>query len=574
MRKTVLLLVLAVAATLLFGWTLLDRRAGGGAAGSPFEFAPADTPYAFGLHEPLPAGLAARWLASIDPALPGHAEHLRRAAREPVATAGGLPAWAPALLEALADEIDGRSTDEILARAGLSAAGRMALYGIELLPVLRWELADAEAFHAFVVRLEQRAGSTLATATVGPQRYWRLPLGSSTLELVAAVVDRHLVLSLAPAEPAPELLQSLLGLARPPQSLAASGRLEALVADFGFQRSLLGVVDGARLAALLSTAPGPVARAFLVALALPEPDIDPSCQAEAGSLARWLPRIAFGYTRLDEQRVVARTVFETAPEIAAALQSLRAPLPAAAAGDDALLHVGLSLAIDAIPPLVERAAAAIAAQPFRCPALTGINAAAAALRVATHAPALYAAAPLLRGVHLIVERIEFDAGPEPRALAGAVVFGSPNPKALLAAAAMVAPPAASLRLEPDGRVQPLALPALPGLPALPAWVAMQPQLLGIAVGEGGDRRLPGYLRQDERQQPLLVFGASQRLYAMIADALERAAAMTADPQPRAELLAQAAALRDGPAAWFERSELRVELTAHGIEVLQTVELRR
>src|SRR5690606_29231555 len=150
------LVLIAVGATALFAWTVLEHDGGESASDAPLAWAPADTPYAMGQDQPFPEALANQWVDRADPAIPVYVRNLRQFSR--LAAERPDAGLAPRLLDALADELDGRRTREVLAAAGLAPTSRMALYGLGLVPVLRMELADPDAFRALVARLERKSG--------------------------------------------------------------------------------------------------------------------------------------------------------------------------------------------------------------------------------------------------------------------------------------------------------------------------------------------------------------------------------------------------------------------------------
>ena len=571
MRKLLPLVLVAVGATALFAWTLVEHEGDGRTNGSPLAFAPADTPYAMGQDQPFPEALAQAWTDRADPAIPVYARNLRQFAR--LAESKPDAGLAPRLLDALADELEGRRTREVLAAAGLAPTSRMALYGLGMVPVLRLELADPDAFRALVARLEQKTGETLPTAAVGEQPYWRLPLPHAPLEGVGAIVDTHLVLSLAPAGASTEALSALLGLERPEPSLIGSEQLDSLSERFGYQPGLVGFIDTGRVLATLSGESTPLEQTFLTAFGIEKPRLDATCQDEYRQLVALWPRASFGYTRLDSDAVAVRAVLETAPGLAQDLMTLRAPMPALGAVDaDTAFNLGLSFNLDALPALVNKRAGAVASAPFQCPSLTWLNEGATQARSSINNPGLYAMAPVFRGFHAIIE--DFALGPDmkPTALSGALVIGSANPQSLVSMAAMAVPQVAQMGLTPDGSVKPLALPPLPDLDLeIPAFASMTDTLLGIGFGPGADERLPGYMQVDAGRQPLMVLGYSGRIYAAFADIIERAAAAMPEEAMRADMELQARMMREVYAEWIVRADLSIEFTEHGIEMIQTVE---
>jgi hypothetical protein len=76
------------------------------------------------------------------------------------------------LFEGVLDELRARDTPAKWREIGFGTDARMALYGIDLLPVMRVELADPAAFRALVKRLDQKAGQPLATLRIDEQDAW------------------------------------------------------------------------------------------------------------------------------------------------------------------------------------------------------------------------------------------------------------------------------------------------------------------------------------------------------------------------------------------------------------------
>lgn len=573
MRKFLPLVLVAAGAIALFAWNVADRPDADVRTGTPLDFVPADTPYLLAFAEPLPRETAQQWLRQLDPLVPVYVSQMRRAAAM-LREAGDSSATLPSLLDALAAELEGKRIAEVLAAAGLGTSPRSALYGLGLVPVLRAELEDPDAFRAFVARMEAATGTALATASVGTQSYWRMPLPESRMELLAAVVGRQLVVAPAPAAAPVELLEALLGITPPEHPLGSAETLEELRERFDYLPYLLGYLDTGRLLVALTGEPGVLEQPFLAALGIDKPATDPICADEYRTLATLWPRLSMGYTIIDPELLRARMVMEAAPRIAEDLMALRAPMPALGAVDrQTLANVGFSLDLAAVPRLVNKHASALGEAPYACPQLAWINEGAAQARTGLSNPALFAASPVFRGFHLVLEDLVLAPPMQLQSLRGALVVGSPDPRMLLAMAGSVLPQATTLQLQPDGRVAALELPAVPGVPAMPAFAAMTDRLLAIGVGSGIDARLPQYLASSDDAQPLLVFGYSGRLYAMLADIIEQGAqAMPAGPQ-REEMQQQATMMREVYGDWIERAELRVEFTEAGIELLQDAHTR-
>jgi hypothetical protein len=536
------------------------------AADAPLAFVPADTPFVFANLAPPPAEMVEHWerqMAQMADAWSAQFEMMR----ETFGSQGSDPRLT-AVLDELEQILVGRSPREIGATLGIGFDAHAAIYGLGVVPVLRIELADPGALRDLVARLEAAAGEPLAQAEVDGQPYWLFGPGDGPFSGVAAIVDRHLVASLAPRDD-PAALRQVFGLDRPRQSLADSGELQALNRQFGYSPFFSGYLHSVRLLDAVTGPASPLERALLAAAEAEKPVLDPTCAAEWRALAGAWPRWSIGYSQVGGQRIDTLSVLETRPTIAAALQKLRAPIPGLAAiGPDVVAHFGLGLRLGALPEVVSSFADAIRAEPWRCDSLAPLNEMAAQAQQQIANPALYATAPMVSAFHVALTELDLSDFDKPK-FRGWLAFGSDNPAGLLGMGQMVAPQLATLQLSSDGTPQPL--PANPAWPVdQPLHVAMGERALAISVGAGEERRLAAALAIDPARQPLLSGGVDSRVYQMIGEQIGKAAAAAPGQTPEQ----QARALRDAErmqrlyAAAFDRLDFRVEFTARGIEFSQ------
>jgi hypothetical protein len=572
MRK-ILILVLLAALVVGGGLYFMRRDAAPGGSGAadgssdpnaPLAFVPADTPYVFANIEPFPTAITTRWMQQFDVAARLWQSQLAQGIKKLEATRPDAPElkW----LRAVNAELEGKTMTQVFDTLGYDLQGRFALYGVGLVPVMRISLAAPEKFEAFIARLEKQVGSPFPRGKVEGQEYFSLVAPEGKLRGILALQQRQLVLTLAPASDDSALVQ-LLGVQRPARSLGEAGALAALNEQFGYLDNGSGYFDTRALLAQLSAPATPVETAFLTALDIQKPAIDPTCASEYAALAAAVPRLSFGYTRLDAQHMDMVSRLETNAAIAADLRTLRAPMPGMDKTADSPLNFGVSLKLAALPPLVDKWASAIAAAPWQCEALKGLNESAAQSKQQLANPVVFGAAPVFEGLHLIATRLELKSMAQTPDFAGKLLIGSPNPAALLGMAKSFAPPLASLQLAPDGKVH--ALPALPDMPpGMPAFAAMTKNVLGLAVGEGEDKDLPAYMNADPAQQPLLVLGYSGALFGQFNKIMLEQAAAIADPaeaaaqKEMAEMMAQMY-------GQIRRTEIRVEFGEHGIELHQS-----
>ena len=614
MRKIWIVAAVVAAAGLAWFWLGRDD-AGSIGQDDPLAFAPHDAPYAFGNLTPLPTAVVARSLRQVDPQMAQWRRQIAQALalldesdaaadpdaadavedRDPAAAEGAddgradgtaiagddaagdagnarrIGAWLRAFDAELAAAADAAA---LMARAGFDPASlRFAIYGLGLVPVSRTTLADPAAFRALVARMEAAAGETLpALELPGLEAGWRIALPQAPVEGVVAIADGHLILTLAPPGDS-AALRTLLGLERPPRSLADSGALQTLNRAEGFTAWGSGFIDTARMFDLFRTPATPLEAAFLSAFDMDKPMLPASCDGDVARFTRAVPRLLAGYTHLDARRMEMLARIDTSPDIATELLTLRAPMPGLASAGDALGAFGLALKVSALPALGNRWSSATAAAPWTCPALDWINEAAAQTRAGLNNPALYAAGPVLNSVLVALDRFRFDlATQRPSELAARLVIGSDNPASLIATARSLVPQLTALALEPGAAPQAVPAELLMGAVEQPAFVAMDAGALGLAIGAGEDARLPGHLRAGEGSQPLLFVRYRGALMGEAAR-LMREAAKSAPDALRDELVSSAQMIEDAYTASIEAMEMSIGFSERGIELRQRIELK-
>ena len=580
MRK--LVAVLVVVAVLAAGlWWFLGRDGaslpGSGVGGSiaanaPLDFVPADTPYVFAKLEPLPEAERKRWMGQMDGIAAMWKSQIAimkaRIGEDADPEAQQLQRW----LDALDAEFTGKSVEQVIASLGASLEGHGAFYGVGLAPVMRSELADPNALRATVARLEQRTGDTLDTATIDGITYWFVAIPDTTLRLIVAIQDKHLVVTLGPgADDA--ALRILLGIERPGSTLRDSGALQALNAKFDYLPVGGGYIDSARIADLLTAPATPLETALLAAMKVEKPAVEAACKTEAALLATLVPRMSAGYTRISDGHMDMVTHIETLPKIAADLQTLRTPMPGPRIADTALFDFGMGLNVGALPAVLNAWADAAQAHTFACPRFVDLNDTATQLRTASSNAGIYTVAPVFSSMRVMLDRIDVESMTAGTPDASArILISSGNPAALLSMARNFAPDLAGLDLKPDGKV--VAIPTLAANPLpLPLFAAMSPQVLAIGVGADQQAALGEGLTLDPAFQPLLVYGVDGAAYAqfMKFGMAQAAAAATTDAE-RKEAEEMGLMMQEIYAKWIKRMDVSVDVDAHGLVIDQRMQM--
>jgi hypothetical protein len=552
-------------------------------------YVPADTPWVLANTQPLPehalAGLR-RQLDAMTPMYPAMLHNMREAL-----AAGGGDARTTALLEALETELADADASATYERIGMGIGPRMVFYGHGLVPVLRVVLADPDRFEAFLVRLEDAVGEALPVLAIGGHEVRRITLGDVPVEVLVAVIDDHLVATLAPRDAAGPMLQELMGLRAPGTSLASTRNLRRLNRNYGYQPNFSGYLDMRRLAEHFMAPATPIESAFLSAFGIDKPRQTPQCRAELQALSEAWPRVVLGYPRLDAKVQEARIVVEAHKDIAESLMGLRAPMPGPGGrAADSLMDIGLAMRLDALPGVVNRFADEVRANPWQCESLLVLNEGFAQLRLQMSDPGLVMAAPLLHSLYLSVEDFS-QAGEGMPDVSGVLAIGSQNPAAVVSMAQAFLPQLATMGLKPDRQPRPLSLQPL--LADAPVEVAMSENALAMAVGASALPRLSQALGSSGgTHQPMLHFAMGSRFYALANQAMQQQLAMlnAIDPATLAEMdedqRREFEALRDEAARvqrefdmsmeiyarLFKRVQFELTVSQHGVELWQRMDL--
>lgn len=456
----------------------------------PLAYVPADTPYVAAVLKPLDGDAETAMLARANLQLPTQVATLRSLAtrlhaehKDDVAN----------LVDAIADELNGRTVQQFAKHEGLDLHGRSVVFGLGLSPVARMDLSDPARFAAFIKRLEKAYGHDFQHAKAGKLDYRYALLGKAPLEVVLAIQGKQAVLALLPSHPEPDMLDQALGLKRPAHSLADSGRLRKLASQRGYLPYLVGYVDVTRLPALLTGPSDPLLKTLLMDAAAhgsdkswPLPD---TCRPDLDRLAARTPLLSFGYSKLDKDEIDQRVELDTAPDISAAFKGIKASVPGLGGGLSGPLDLAVALPVKELHTFLQAQAQAVAAKPFTCPALAGLNRGFAAMGPNLAKLGMPGIADL-RGMRVSVDQLEQGSK---AGFQGRVLIASTHPDALLALAQSVLKPLASLDVKTDGKPVPLPAQAAQALHQ-PAWVAMTANALALGIGPGQDARLGDMLK--------------------------------------------------------------------------------
>ncbi|MBI2783662.1 MAG: hypothetical protein HYX64_06255 [Gammaproteobacteria bacterium] len=553
---------------------------------TPLAFVPADTAYVVADLKPVPDAVSKAWFDLLKPLNAALGESVTALRAELAAH----PDAAAEKLLAMMTLAKGRLSIEGIEKMGIRRDALGAVYSVNLLPVLRIELADPDAFRAFIADLEKQRGGPLPVAELDGHKYWRVELRAGMPALVVAILDKHLVATLDAGAKGPPLAEQL-GLKRPAHSLLDSGELAQINRDYGFGPHGTFLFDNKRLAGALLAGEGRDA-GFASLLAARGKTLSPACRRELAGFADAVPRVVGGYDKLEAKAMAMTSIVELRPDLLQGLLPIAAPVPGlGGAGDGKGIDFGFGAKLDKLAEFLQARATAINTTPYQCEWFAALNTGSGAF--AQQLAGLYMAAGWFSGARIALTDLKW-AGEKPEAVAAALVIASPNPAGLIGMAQGFVPQLAGLNLSPTAEPQPLDLGPLAGgaLPAASraAFIAVREGGIGIAIGADAKQSVLTHLTAEPAAPPPLThIGYDGAIYSLLMRKLE---AMTQSLSAAARQ-AEAAAHPDsipGPdvdkamvpittalnnlSAGIDRVTSDVIVTERGIEIRQQMTLKQ
>ncbi len=493
-RQTHISARIFILALLLIGLAACGRKSGN----TPLSYVPADTPFVFANIQPINEHqfkIQSRLLAF---SLPSQIATLRRLSQKSKAHNPQLAG----LLDAIANELDQGNLQAFAQHSGIRIKGLTAIYGIGLIPVVRFQISDVAAFQAMLQRLQNGYGQAFPKAMLGKQAYWHITLGKAPLQLLIAVEDQQGVLALAPGKAKPELLKRILGIQRPGKSLQSTNQLSELADHHGYRKdSIITDIHIDRIVKTIFSDKDPMLRTLLKNKASV---LSANCAVGAKRIASHVPEISAGATRIEANQLDSRVDIRLAPGIIKAFSALPTYLPGLKSIDKAPLAILVAIPIAKIRDFWIAQADAVAAQPFTCGKLTNLNRVFARMR--DNLPKL-GIPPIgeLTGVGVAIDQLPAQhAAGKMAGLRAQVVVTSSNPRGLLALSRATVPGLRNAKIKPDSVPVLINAPKLATRITEPLWLALSPHRIGVGVGQNENEKLAKLMKAAPAQPGFLM----------------------------------------------------------------------
>ncbi|HEX5788985.1 MAG TPA: hypothetical protein VFY03_12450 [Woeseiaceae bacterium] len=539
---------------------------------SLLRYVPADTPYVFASGEPLDDEFLDALQPHIDELLASYRELFEAAAS---AEADDGTPGTEAMSELFA-QLSPLFTIDGLEKAGIERDAEFVFYGNGLLPVLRFEVRDAEAFEKTIAGIEGAAGDELPTAELDGNAYRYIE--DEKVRVIIGLFDGTAVVTAMPATGFDDtLVRELLGFEPPAKSLAGTTVLQEIVEQYGFSRHYVGYVDSLRLVDSILDEPASLDAALLAAAEFDPATVSPVCEAEIREVAGIAPRAVIGYDEISLERIGSSFVVELREDLATGMQGLSAAVPGLGKDQGGVLEIGASLNMAAFREFYAARLDAMEKDPFECEYFADIQAGVPKAREALNqslAPVVYG----IRGFNAVLDKFDTQSllggqPPEPGSVEATVVVAMQDAASLVAMGMMFSPELAALNLQPNGEAVELALPELEAM-AITAYAAMLENALSIAVGPAAETRVTTVLEAESKAPPPMAALSldAATYYEFIAAAMAAEPEGDEEPMPP-EMVEPMQDVMKGLGDIYDRMTTVVHFTERGMEVNSVITLK-
>lgn len=432
-----------------------------------FKKIPADTVFVFANYERFDASFVKSLANFFGPLVEASTRQLRQESSE-----------AAAFLDEHADLL----TLAGLKKIGISTAPYFATYTQGLSLVVRVELEDGDALFAFVNKLINKYGEgdpSLASKTAGTLRYWESP--PDEVAMVVGIDAKELVVAIMPSTVKQEVMPYIIGGKMPDKNIIDSKALIELVAEYGGEKGV-GYIDAKAAMKFLMSGNRGIAGSDLDLSSLSK-----ICKDEYMQLAKLMPKVIFGYDRLDSSEMSMYYGLKLREDVAERLSKTVRPVPGYnyALQSKAMVTMGVGFSIGDAVSWASDISKKLANSPYQCDGLRDLNGVLSEAEQASNM--IPSVANEIEGLVGILD--SFDPK-QPLAATGMVALKSRDIGGLLAVVKTFVPGMKQLNLEAGAQPTRLDQKGL-GLPVA-VYAGRSETMIGAAVGDAKEK-LPALL---------------------------------------------------------------------------------
>lgn len=361
------------------------------------------------------------------------------------------------------------SPEQMKAILGMGDTVRSVFYTVGLLPSIRYELADPEALNRTIKMAAKDAGITFEEDTldgVALTRYKLEVAPDANIELITSIQGQWITTTFNTPINTEADLKIALGIAKPAQSLAQSGKLEQYNEQFGFDGASIAFLNHVALVdGITANKQSDLARMLNNILQLGGGAEElasirtPECQADYSAIANQWPATVMGtkkvqFTNSEIDFEIDTVVVGKDTELMKALGSIRGFIPAHVTNDeDKVLGFGYGVDVAKIAPLANTLWSRFTKAEFSCAELV-----AAQQQAKQNSPMAVAMMTgmvnSVKGVSASVFDLSIDQNaqgmPEPKAVDALITLSAEDPLVLVNTVKGLAPMLAQIEIPEDG----------------------------------------------------------------------------------------------------------------------------
>lgn len=383
--------------------------------------------------------------------------------------------FALALFDALGKDI----SVETWKKNGLVANAHSIIYGLDLKPVARMEIASKDAFKAMIAKAETDSGHKVAWESCAGVDC--LQLGEKEQKVVFALTDKQLIVTYHDGKNVEALFDHIAGKSKPESAFKAAD-WKGFVAENNYSGYGAGFLKVPEMLNQIET--------FAKAEAMKEEGeafdeaAFSSCFGVAKKHAEHAQELVFGTKAMDEKRIDYEVLLKTTPEVSAVLKGLpNNNLQGFKSTADPIFNFGLNINFanmrDALSQYINFIATT--GEELKCDSINPDE-----LRKSIGGLSMAMAMGLgqFKAISVAVDNVEMDeATGQPKKVEAFATVMADDPMGLLQMLAMVNPVFATLEVPADGTVVPLPEGMLPPNPVVPTLsLSRKDQSLNILVG--------------------------------------------------------------------------------------------
>jgi len=524
---------------------------------------PATTPYVFYNEKPLPEKISAKLLASLSTDL----SHFSQAFEEQI-NKGVVKGSAVEFIEAILKEFDGKLSPEGLDSLGFKSGAKSVFYGLNLYPVLITEINDPKKVEATIERVLLKGKIAPTKGDISGHTYWRFE--SNSIVNVVLITEKYFISSLLPLKEEKAYLVQILAEKYQGESLADSGDFDQLKSQYGYTGQGEGFIDFENLSQHVFNQFDATNEKDLKSL---NPDFtkpSESCQALTTSLIEKAPRLVMGTVQAEANTIAVQMLFETAPEVAAQLAKLAAPVPGLGADIDAAFSMGFSMNAVELRNALTDALRFVINQNKGCEWVDTAKLEGTIFQLNLVLNPLVSS---IKGLDLQLNGLNIDEDSNVKGIDLSLLIAADDPRGLFALIQTFVPSFSSVEMKTDGSVVELPVAAL-GKDIPPVYVAMKDQALAFSTGLNNEAILKNILTAPI-YKPWPLFSFSYNL-AKIADYLKKLDAIMGkvDVQDeRQKMLREQLSQMNFEGGVINRLRVNVSANEHGLVVDQIMKLK-